>query len=95
MITRLFLFMLAVLSGISAAQAANPVRAGESAVGVASTVVADCLSAASVCTKASQIRHYPATDSTRLAISINATFFAQTPKIIEFWGTFKSDRLLQ
>jgi hypothetical protein len=95
MITRLFLFMLAMVSGVSAAQASSPVRAGESAVGVASTLVSDSVDAASALFKAPLIWHYPVQDTTDITSSIKIRLSWQSPQRLPMMNTFKSDRLRQ
>jgi hypothetical protein len=95
MITRLFLFMLAIVSGVSAAQASSPVRAGEPAVGVASTLVSDNVDAASVLFKVPLIWHYPLQDTTNITCSIKIRLTWQSPQSLPMMNTFKSDRLRQ
>jgi hypothetical protein len=95
MITRLFLFMLAMVSGVSAAQGSSSVRAGEPAVGVASTLVADSVDAASACFKVADILRYPVEKVTDIATSVNSRLFEQSPQIFPLLRTLKSDRLRQ
>jgi hypothetical protein len=94
MITRIFLFVLAIVTGVSAAQAAPPVRAAQSEVWTSVSVGGSAINTAAIARTAEASRYVFA-----LAPSYASSVFQQVlilqNQALPFPRTFNSDRSRQ
>lgn len=95
MITRAFLFLLAILTGFSTAQAADSLRPAQSAIGSAAISSATIAASASVFERRADVQvSYPQAFSI-IATLIDVQYFPSGDQIAPSPRTYRSDRSRQ
>jgi hypothetical protein len=94
MVIRLFLSLLALLSGLSAAQAANPARSVQTAIGASATLAA-VASAQGVVSRHKSGQHHFVEQPKLLASVLHSQLFIATLSFAAAPSTYLGDRSRQ